>query len=303
MTRHSTSTLVSSPDSQRAKAAPSASPAGWTWPWSEDVVPPVGRSEGLMPKIIATTSRIRPPMPPPTASPPGPRPPPPVRTCEVSSRTLSLKLIGPASVVAVPEGSPAGHRLGRSGASRVPPVLAAPPPPTEGPPVLTAASVELRAGLPPAPRRRHLPRRPRRPDRPRRAQRRGQDHPDQGPRRARPAGRRHHHPHRGGRLPAAGPAHRRPRHQRPRPRALRPRARQHRPRPPRGRGGDGRGDRRAPGAGDAPLRAAGRRVHCRRAATPPSRRPPGSRRPSASRNGSSTSRCAPSPVASAGGSS
>ena len=49
-----------------------------------------------------------------------------------------------------------------------------------------------------------------RPGRPGRPQRRRQDHADQGARRRGPAGRRLGDPHRRGRLPAAGPAHRRP---------------------------------------------------------------------------------------------
>ena len=101
--------------------------------------------------------------------------------------------------------------------------------------MITAAAVELRSGLPPAPRRRDLPGGPGRPGRPGRPQRRGQDHADQGPRRGHPARGRLDHPQRRGRLPAAGPAHRRPGHHRPRPGAVRPRARHDRARPARRR--------------------------------------------------------------------
>ena len=140
--------------------------------------------------------------------------------------------------------------------------------------MITATGVELRAGsrllLDAATFRVAAGR----PGRPGRAQRRRQDHADQGPRRrgaSPPPGtvtrtRR-------GRLPAAGPAHRRPRRPRPRPHPVRPRARHDRARPARGRGRDGQRRRRDPRQGDAPLRPARGRVHRRAAATPPSPRP------------------------------
>ncbi len=64
-----------------------------------------------------------------------------------------------------------------------------------------------------------------RPDRPGRAQRRRQDHHAQGAGRRGPALHRRDRPHQRGRLPPAGPAHRRPQRDRPRPGAVRPRPR------------------------------------------------------------------------------
>ena len=150
---------------------------------------------------------------------------------------------------------------------------------------------------------RDLPRGAGRQDRAGRSQRRGQDHAHQDPRRRRPPRLRVRARHGLGRLPPAGPAHRRPRGAGARADPVGARPRRRRPPPAGGRGRDGQRRPGDAGARDAPLRA-GRRRRCTPAAgTPPSRRPPRSPTASASTTGSSASRCGPCPVASAAGSS
>ena len=100
ITRHTSFLLASAPVLHCENASPLCSPALSTWPLLESVPVP-GRSEGLMPKMRATMSRMMPPRPPPMTMPPGPPPLPPDDTCEVSSWTLSLKLIEPPRDVGV----------------------------------------------------------------------------------------------------------------------------------------------------------------------------------------------------------
>ena len=95
----------------------------------------------------------------------------------------------------------------------------------------------------------------------------------------------HDRAHRPGRLPAAGPAHRRPRRAGPRPRAVRPRPRHAGHRHRQGPGPAGRAPRRRGPA--APLRQRSRSGSPRSAATPPRARPPASARTSACPTGCS----------------
>ena len=106
ITRQASFLLASAPVLHSENAAPLWFPPDSTEPLLPGSVPVPGRSLGLIPKMSAMISRMMPPMPPPMTMPPGPRPPPPPDpTCEVSSWTSSLKLIGPPVRVGVASGS------------------------------------------------------------------------------------------------------------------------------------------------------------------------------------------------------
>ena len=109
-------------------------------------------------------------------------------------------------------------------------------------------------------RRRDVPRRRRRPGRAGRPQRRRQDDADQGAGRRDGAGRRTGPARRPGRLPAAGPAHRRSRRAGPRPHPLRARARRGRARDAARAGADGQHRPRRPRRRDAAVRPARERL-------------------------------------------
>ena len=105
------------------------------------------------------------------------------------------------------------------------------------------------------------------------------------------------------RLPAAGPAHRRPRRPRPRPDPVGPRPGRGRRADARHRGRDGQRRPGHPRARRCAATAGWRRSSRPPAATPPRARPRRSRPASGCRTGCSASRCAPCPAVSAAGSS
>ena len=218
-----------------------------------------------------------PPMPPPTTMPPGAPPP---AAADRDLRGVEGDVVveahrGPPSPGAWTARRAAAPRLD---ADRPSPCLAHRPvvrgrPPTERPSVITAAAVELRAGsrlllddatfrVAPGDRVGLVGRNGA-----------GKTTLTKALAGRGPARRRHDHPQRRGRLPAAGPAHRRPRRHRPRPGPVRARARHDRARPARRRGARWRPRPARSRSGRCAATAGSRTSSRPRAATPPSPRP------------------------------